>query len=393
MEFSTKALHADDEAHTTPDISPPIHVSTTFRYPSDWNTKAAIQRGFLPPEAVEPSDPEHVSKNHIYSRMSMDTRDRLEAVLGALENAHAVTYASGLAAVYAALIYYQPKRLIISKEGYHGTHGSVDLYKRGRDWVEIVHLEDFDGPYLSGDMIWLESPQNPRGEIYDIQAYKDKCPAGAIVAVDSTFSPPPLQYCLANGADVVMHSSTKFLGGHSDLLGGVLVVKDENAAKALRTDRTYLGSVMGNMESWLLLRSLRSLEVRVERQSQTATQLAAWLSSGASEKEPTLAVVNKVYHASLDQPDLLKKLNARPSGVLAIEFASVGYAISVCSKLKLIANATSLGGVESLIEWRAAVDNKIDPRICRLSVGLENVEDLKEDFRQAFALAIKEVAK
>jgi cystathionine gamma-synthase len=140
----------------------------------------------------------------------------------------------------------------------------------------------------------------------------------------------------------------------------------------------------------------RSLEVRVERQSQTATALAAWLSSGA-EKDPCLSIISRIHHASLSHPTLshenppklLEKQKAKPSGVFSIEFNSLHHARLVCSHLKLIANATSLGGVESLIEWRAAVDSKIDPRICRVSIGLENVEDLKNDFRQAFATAKK----
>lgn len=295
-------------------------------------------------------------------------------------------------------------------------------------------MEDESLSFASGDLVWLESPQNPRGEIYDIASFKNRCPAGAHVVVDSTFSPPPLQFCLANGADMVMHSSTKFLGGHSDLLGGVLVVKQQEMAKKLKGERLLLGSVMGSMEAWLLLRSLRTLEVRVMRQSATATALAAWLNSetacAVNPSTPTVlfsppppGIISRVWHASLplpshrgedqsattslsptsprreiasligpatasslDPPALLLKQGSLPSGVLSIEFTSPNFARLACMNLKLFVNATSIGGVESLIEWRAAVDPKIDSRVCRVSVGLEAVEDLVEDLSSVFLL-------
>ncbi|KAI8855078.1 Cys/Met metabolism PLP-dependent enzyme-domain-containing protein [Chytridium lagenaria] len=329
---------------TTSDVAPPIHVSTTYNYAKNWNEVAAIKNGHLPADELTANisaDP--VAKDHIYSR-------------------HAVTYASGLAAVIAAFQFYQPRRVIISNEGYHGTHGSLNLYKRGRDYLDGI-------PELkAGDLVWLESPAEPTWR--DLRLIKSKAPPGAIVAVDATFAPPPLQFCLAYGADVVMHSSTKFLGGHSDLLGG--------AAKQLRVDRTFAGSVMGNLESWLLLRSLRTLEVRVRKQSETATKLAEWLSKGDRSSDPTLLTVLRVWHGSIETTPghaFLKRVGAGYSGVLSIEFSTVDYARLVVSHLKLFKNATSLGGVESLIEWRAAIDPKIDPKICR---------DLKNDFRNAF---------
>ncbi|KAJ3329540.1 hypothetical protein HDU76_007695 [Blyttiomyces sp. JEL0837] len=426
LQFSTLALHTDQGS--TPDVAAPIHVSTTYNYSPAFNDKAAVQRGLLPAEDVPTDGLASLSlatREHIYSRDTIHTRDRVEAVLGALEDANAVTYASGLAAVSAAFTYWAPKRVIISKEGYHGTHGVLEVYKRGRSYLEVLHLEDNPKEFLPGDLIWLESPQNPRGEIYDIAGYKARCPEGAHVVVDSTFCPPPLQFCLELGADMVMHSSTKFLGGHSDMLGGVLMVKDKTVADALLRDRTNVGNVMGNFEAWLLLRSLRTLEVRVTGQATTAKAFAAWLSTHASvppaflpDPATTLktphppTVIRQVWHSTLRQNDLVfaqrdKILSSKTStktptflaknhalagcsGVLAIEFESHHHARLICSRLKLFKNATSLGGVESLIEWRAAVDPKIDPRICRISIGLEALEDLVEDWRRA-AAEVKEL--
>ncbi|KAJ3137934.1 hypothetical protein HK101_003794 [Irineochytrium annulatum] len=389
--FATKALHADQSA--TPDISPPIHVSTTYQYPSDWNEKAAQKFGLIANGNGLATAQASAKTFHIYSRDSIETRDRVEQVLGALESGHAVTYATGLAAINAAFNYYQPQRVIISKEGYHGTHGVLEIFKRGRPHIEVLHLEELGTEaFRAGDLIWLESPQNPRGECYDVEHYKSRCPPGAYVGVDSTFAPPPLQYCLKYGADMVMHSSTKFMGGHSDMLGGVLVVKESATAEKLKEDRMHLGSVMGNFECWLLLRSLRSLEVRVLKQSATATALAKWLNSGKNS-DPCLAAIARVWHGSISTTpghDFLKRVGAGYSGVLAIEFATPTIAWKVVSRLKYFKNATSLGGVESLIEWRAPVDPKIDKRVCRVSIGLEALEDLQADLRQTFLSVLNE---
>jgi cystathionine gamma-synthase len=283
----------------------------------------------------------------------------------------------------------------MSKEGYHGSHAAIELYTRNRQ-VTIEWLEDTTESRMKqlppSTLVWLESPQNPRGEVADLQYYRSNCPKSVIIAVDATFAPPPLQNLLSHGADYVMHSSTKFLGGHSDLLGGVLMTKENQHYSKLLQDRTNLGAVMGSMEAWLLLRSVRTLKVRVVQQSQSAAFLAHWLHS---KSEPCLSIVAKVWHASLpDHPghEASKRQGNGWSGVLAIEFTSLHHARLICSNLELFDNATSLGGCESLIEWRAAVDPKISPTLCRVNIGLEAVEDLQSDLRQGF-LKVAELAK
>ncbi|KAI9099892.1 Cys/Met metabolism PLP-dependent enzyme-domain-containing protein [Phlyctochytrium arcticum] len=385
---ATLAIHADPPATT--DVAPPIHVATTFRYASDWNDRYAVSRGWLPkvPAKGAANGSVESPKAHIYSRMSNETGDRLETVLGTLEGGYAVTYGSGLAAVTAALTHVCPSRIVMSQEGYHGVHGAIDVYRRGRN-VELLFLEKGEPEFKAGDLIWLESPQNPRGEVYDIAAYAAKTPSGATLAVDSTFAPPPLQKCLTAGAHIVMHSSTKFYGGHSDLLGGILVVGDEARAKQLRKDRENAGNVMGNLEAWLLLRSLRSLAVRVRQQSASAVEIARWLHA---RDEPATQIVERVWHGSIPgNPghDIILKQGEGYSGVMSIEFKSLHHARLICSNLDIIVNATSLGGCESLIEWRVAGDPKITPTLVRFSVGLEDVEDLKDDLRRAMLKVAK----
>ncbi|KAI9203267.1 Cys/Met metabolism PLP-dependent enzyme-domain-containing protein [Polychytrium aggregatum] len=403
LHLSTRALHAD-RSHSGVDVTCPLHVSTTYEYGQLLNDQRAVQQGYLDslPEPSPGAQAQTTASPHIYSRQSIESRERLEVVLGAIEGpeAHAVTYASGLAAIYAAFLFYQPRRVFISKEGYHGTHSSLQLYARGRDHVQIIHLEDAPSEFQPGDMIWLESPQNPRGEIYDVEYYVKARPKGAIVAVDATFSPPPLVFNLKHGVDVVMHSTTKFLGGHSDLLGGSLVVPSLETAQKLRADRTALGSVMGNMEAWLLLRSLRSLNVRVLQQSRSATAIAQWLNSrldgtNNNPEDDCLSIVEKVWHGSIPgHPghEVAKRLGMGHSGVFSVELTNASFARVLPRHLRLFVNATSLGGVESLIEWRAVQDPQISPKLCRVSVGLEDVEDLKHDLRQAFGAILREAA-
>ncbi|KAI8811152.1 Cys/Met metabolism PLP-dependent enzyme-domain-containing protein [Cladochytrium replicatum] len=392
--FETLAIHAD--AWQTSDVAPPLHVASTYKYADGFNDAAARRAGLLPPVDADYAGPLPVGDEHIYSRLSTDTRRRAETVIGALEGGKAVTYASGLAAATAAFLHVQPKRIFSSREGYYGVRGAMAIYVRTKPSVQVFHLEEEDAaaPYVfeEGDLIWLEMPQNPRGEVYDIRAYAARKPAGATIGVDSTFAPPPLQYCLQAGADIVMHSCTKYFGGHSDLLAGVLIVKDEQRVKQLFEDRDNLGNTMGNMEAWLLLRSLRTHKLRVLKQSETATNLATWLNSlitgtCCKEDEEALSIVERVWHGSVPgQPghEVIKREGWGYSPCMSIQFKSPHHARLVVPRFKYIINATSLGGVDSLIEWRYGVDPKIHPGVCRFSVGLEAFEDLKADLKAGF---------
>ncbi|KAF5388095.1 hypothetical protein D9615_000305 [Tricholomella constricta] len=370
----TVLVHGDAVANNIgPEVAPSISVSTTFRAPNP-----AIE----PPSPLSELDIRN-PKRHIYSRYTQ-------------QKGYALTYASGLAASYAALVFYQPKRIAIT-EGYHGCYATIEVYKKtkGAD-LQIIGIDD---EYQPGDLCWLETPLNPTGEaswkVRDIQYYADKVhKVGGKLLIDSTFAPPPLQYPFKFGADCVMHSGTKYFGGHSDLLCGILVVKALEEWKALHHDRTFLGSMMGSLEAWLLLRSLRTLHLRVPRQSATATTLAQWLNLIASTPKGQTyegvpgGVVARVWHSSLQGKDSRgfdpsTQLEGGWNPTFAILLDNAEYATHFPHLLKYFVPATSLGGIESLAEHRLQSDSGADPRIIRLSIGVEEVEDLKEDLRQA----------
>jgi cystathionine beta-lyase/cystathionine gamma-synthase len=244
--------------------------------------------------------------------------------------------------------------------------------------------------------VHLETPLNPTGEAFSIQKYADRAHArGALLSVDATFGPPGLQDPFQWGADFVMHSGTKYIGGHSDLLCGILATAATPAglerAQQLRADRLFLGAVLGSLEGWLGVRSLRTLELRVTRQSENAEKLVAWLQGALDGKtedsQAVKAVVSKVAHASLQTADFSWLKQQMPNGagpVFSFYMHTSTQARSLPSKLRLFDHATSLGGVESLIEWRRMSDATVDERLLRVSVGVENWEDLKADFLAAF---------
>lgn len=246
----------------------------------------------------------------------------------------------------------------------------------------------------AGDVIHLETPINPLGTAYNIEEYAKKAHArGAYLIVDATFAPPGLQDPFLWGADIVMHSGSKYFGGHSDILCGVLATQREDWHKRLMADRLHLGSVMGNMESWLGCRSLRTLELRVQRQSQDTTKLVSWLVDAQKKPNPApdsdeaavQAVLGEVFHASLQkEPWLAKQMPNGFGPVFAIMMKKEDHARRLPSKLSFFDHATSLGGVESLIEWRTMSDAGVDRRLLRVSVGLENWEDLRNDMTSAF---------
>ena len=264
---------------------------------------------------------------------------------------------------------------------------------------EILPLDCAEADLGPGDVVHLETPVNPTGEAFQIERFARKAHArGAYLLVDATFGPPGLQDPFVWGADVVMHSGTKYLGGHSDLLCGVLASRKEGWVEGLKGERTYLGSVMGSLEGWLGSRSLRTLEVRVQRQSSNCERLVSWLHGvleGAEEEEGGESVreaVERVRHASLQTDDMAWLRAQMPHGygpVFAITVKDEGLARRLPSRLELFHHATSLGGVESLIEWRAMSDETVDTRLLRISVGLEHWEDLRNDLVKGFR-ALKE---
>lgn len=329
---------------------------------------------------------------HVYSRHTAPTSTRLETILAPLVKAPCLTYASGLAALHAAYVYLNPGRVSIG-DGYHGSHGVLNIQQK-LCGTRMLPLHCPASDLQQGDVIHLETPLNPTGEAYNIAEYAEKAHSrGAILLVDSTFGPPGLQDPFEWGADIVMHSGTKYLGGHSDMLCGVLATNKKQWLAGLREERMFLGSVMGNMESWLGVRSLRTLDLRVKRQSENASRLVQWLdfcqnSDGAGEEtELVKTVVEKIQHASLQHKDMPWLKQQMPNGfgpVFAIWAKEERMAKQLPSLLSLFHHATSLGGVESLIEWRSMSDPTVDSRVLRVSVGVEDWEDLKADLMRGF---------
>ncbi|KAI4115972.1 MAG: hypothetical protein LQ345_003527 [Seirophora villosa] len=384
---TTQAIHADDSLNNFEDVAPPMHVSTTFRYTND-------------PDRLIPAADAEISNSeaHVYSRLTAPNATRLEQLLSSLVHAPCLTYSSGLAALHAAYVLLHPKRVSIGG-GYHGSHGVLQLHQR-LSGTEVLSLDCATSDLGAGDVIHLESPLNPTGEAYNIKEFAGKAHArGAILLVDATFGPPGLQDPFEWGADIVMHSGTKYVGGHSDMLCGILATNNQAWLAGLKEDREFLGSVMGSMEGWLGVRSVRTLDLRIKRQSENANKLVQWLdrcrNKDSVDKEAALikSVVHSIKHASLQHEDMHWLKKQMPNGfgpVFAIWMEEKWMARRLPSLLSLFHHATSLGGVESLIEWRSMSDSTVDPRLVRVSVGIEDFEDLKADFINGFQALAKE---
>ncbi|KAK7049604.1 hypothetical protein VNI00_005635 [Paramarasmius palmivorus] len=369
-----------------PEVTPSISMATTFRAPSD-------------PDALLTDVDFRNPKRHVYSRYTQDISTRAEHILSKINDGYAITYASGLAACFAAMLHYKPKRVAI-RDGYWGTHQTLQAYQKSKGTQ--VPMIDLDDEFQPGDICWVETPVNPTGESRDIAYYAEKIhKIGGKLIVDSTLAPPPLQYPFDFGADCIVHSGTKYFGGHSDLLCGVLVVKSETEWTTLMSDRTYMGTMMGSLEAWLLLRSLRTLHLRVTRQSETATGLARWLqlvvdntSSGLSYDGVPAGLVTKVFHSSLQGADARNfdpksQMKGGWNATFAIHLSEIVYAKNLPFCTHYFIPATSLGGVESLIEYRARADPKEHPLLIRLSIGCEDLDELKDDLRKAFQKVVE----
>ncbi|EJD01392.1 cystathionine gamma-synthase [Fomitiporia mediterranea MF3/22] len=381
----TRLIHGDASL-SKDEVAPSISVTTTFKTPTDIGT---ITNGFDPLNPVR----------HVYSRYTQDNSTRAEKILSEINGGYALTYASGLTSSFAALVHYNPTCIAITG-GYHGCYQTIAIYRRIKE-VKIISIDD---EYEEGTLCWLETPLNPTGEARNIQYYADKVHAAkGHLLIDSTFGPPPLQYPFKWGADCIMHSGTKYFGGHSDLLCGILIVKSLDQWKELWSDRTYAGNMMGSLEAWLLLRSLRTFHLRIPRQSRTATALAQWLDrvsqtpAGQEWDGVPGGIIHKVFHTSLQARtatwDIAKQMDGGWSATFSFLLEKKEYAAVLPYLVRYLVAATSLGGVESLIEHRMSSDPSSDPRLIRVSIGVEELEDLKADFRQALKRAAQEKAK
>lgn len=317
--------------------------------------------------------------------------EALEVAVGQLEGGHAVAFSSGMAAI-AALFDLVPAggRVVAPADCYFGVGELLaDAQQQGRWTVDRVDLTDtaaVQAAVVGADLLWLETPSNPLMEVADLPALcaagRD---AGAITGVDNTFATPLLQQPLALGADISVHSATKFIGGHSDLLSGITIARDEVLAARLRHRRGMTGATPGVLEAFLALRGLRTLALRLDRGQANATELARRL-----DEHPA---VGRVRYPGLSSDPGHRTAAAQMTGfgaVLAFEVADAPTADQLCADLQVIVHATSLGGVESTIERRSklAGQEHVPPGLLRLSVGCEHIDDLWADLSTALARAI-----
>jgi len=367
--LAAKALHAIDKA--TGAIVPPISLATTFARDANY-------------QLIDDRD---------YARDKNPTFLAVEATLTALEQgAEARVFSSGMAAATVAIrsIVKPGDHIVAPRVGYYALRNWLARFCAkwhvGLDAVDMTDLDAVRATIRKGEtkLVWIETPANPTWDVTDIAAVSQLAhEAGALAVVDSTCATPVLTQPLAFGADLVMHSATKYLGGHSDVLAGALVTKVTditwNEITQMRHDE---GALLGAVEAFLLLRGMRTLYPRVERQCKTAQSLAERLS-----QVPDIAVHYPGLRGHPQHRVSQVQMKGGYGGMLSIRVGARD-PLEVVKKLQVWLPATSLGGVESLVEHRASVEGPTSPTpkdLLRLSVGLEHEEDLFDDLRQALA--------
>ncbi|HZF08469.1 MAG TPA: cystathionine gamma-synthase [Thermoanaerobaculia bacterium] len=375
--FSTRAIHAGQPPDPrTGAVNVPIYQTSTY-----------VQEGL------------GENKGYEYARLDNPTRDALEANVAALEGGYAGhAFASGMAAISALMTLWSAgDHVIVSEDVYGGTYRLFDKvlerYGLRFSWVDTTNLAAVQAAFTGETrMVFLETPTNPMMQISDIAAIAEIAHArGAIVAVDNTFLSPYLQRPLALGADVVVHSGTKFLNGHSDVLNGMLVSSRKEHAEAFAFAQKCSGGVPSPFECFLVLRGLKTLPVRMERHEQNARAIAGYL-----VRHPK---VKRVLYAGLtDHPgyEIQKRQASGFGSMITFDMGSLEAAGQLLRQVRLLSLAESLGGVESLISHPASMTHaSVEPErrrklgitdgLVRISVGIEDLDDLLADLDQALA--------
>jgi len=377
--FSTNAIHAGQKPDpTTGAVITPIHPSSTFAQ----DGVGGLREG-----------------GYEYSRSANPTRTALQECLAALEGGrHAVAFGSGMGAsdVLMRVLLKPGDHVVIPHDAYGGTFRLVDkIFTQWGIAYTPVDLGDVDALRAAvrpeTRVVWCETPTNPLLGIADIAALASVAHEGnARLVVDNTFASPYLQNPLGLGADVVLHSTTKYVGGHSDVVGGALVTGDDELAEQILFTQNSVGSVPGPFDAWLTLRGVKTLAVRMERHSDNAERVVELLSSHAA--------VSHVHYPGLPSHpghEIAAKQMRRFGGMVSFQVAGGREAaLKVCAATELFTLAESLGGVESLIEHPGAMTHAsvagsalaVPDNLVRLSVGIEDVEDLLEDLRTALGV-------
>ncbi len=377
--FATRVIHAGQEHDpVTGAVMQPIYQTSTYAQESP-----GVHKGF------------------VYARGANPTRFAYERCIADLENGtRGFAFASGMAAIGTMLELFPAGANVIAMDDVYG--GTFRLFERVRrdsanmsftyiDLTDPDNLERVITPETK--LVWLETPTNPLLKIVDIEAIsKIAKKHGLMVGVDNTFASPYCQRPLDFGADIVMHSATKFLGGHSDVIGGVLVVKDKDLGDRLAFLQNSIGGIQGPFDSFLALRGLKTLALRLERSSENAMALAEWL-----ETHPAIERVNYPGLKSHPGHEIAKRQMDAFGGMLTIFLkGGLDAAKTMLERVELFTLAESLGGVESLIEHPGIMTHAsipperraelgVDDALVRLSVGVENIDDLKRDLEGALA--------
>ena len=377
MRFSTRAIHAgQDPDPATGSVTVPVYLTSTYQQPG----------------------PGREGK-YVYSRTANPTRTALEECLASLEEGRGgLAFSSGLAATTTILLSLQKGDHVIAGDDiYGGTYRLFEqiLRKYGLQftYVNPEDPENVDKAVRKNTkLIWIETPTNPLMRIVDIrQISKIGKKAGALLVVDNTFMSPYLQNPLQHGADVVVHSTTKYLGGHSDLIGGATVTKNEDFQTRLKYLQNAVGAVPGPLDCYLVLRGIKTLAVRMDRHNENSKAISEVLT-----KEPKVEKVNYPGLPDHPQRNIIKRQMRGNGGMLSFQLKGNFNQIKKFLKaLRIFTVAESLGGVESLIEHPASMTHASVPKerllrlgisdnLIRVSVGIEDVEDLIQDLNKGF---------
>jgi cystathionine beta-lyase/cystathionine gamma-synthase len=372
MDFETRAIHEGQEPDpATGAVTVPIYQTSTY---------------------VQEAVGEH--KGYDYSRVANPTRTALQLCLASLESAeHGIAFSSGLGAVTTIMHLLNPgDRVVLIADVYGGVYRMTSQVYEPKGYAfEYLPAAEFENLSAHLDektrLVWIETPSNPLLNIVDIQnAAEAAHDAGAILAVDNTFATPYLQRPLELGADIVVHSTTKYLGGHSDVIGGFAATTDPTIADRLFFLQKSLGAVPGPFDCWLVLRGVKTLAVRMRQHCKSAHAIAAFL-----ERHPR---VERVFYPGLPEHPghaIAARQMRDFGGMISFQVESEEEAATLVARTKLFKLAESLGGVESLIELPARMTHAstadapfaAPPNLIRLSVGLESAEDLIADLEAA----------
>ena len=377
MGFSTDAIHAGQRPDpVTGAVITPIYQTSTY---------AQEELG------------KH--KGYEYGRTQNLTREAMEKNIAALEKGnYGIAFSSGVAATQALMsLVKSGDNVIVSRNVYGGTYRLFELvmtdYGLNYSWINTSEITNIEGAIKENTkMVFLETPTNPMLNLTDLKAASEICKKHNLISiVDNTFMSPYFQNPLTMGIDIVLHSSTKYINGHSDVIGGILITNDEKIHSRLRYIQNAAGAIPSPFDCWLILRSTKTLAVRMERHNKNAVELAEYLSKSS--------FVKKVYYPGLSshpQHELAKRQMRGFGGMISVELIDMEVAKKLLKNVKVFTLGESLGGVESLISHPASMTHASVPKeereklgvtdtLVRFSVGIEDIEDLIEDINQAIS--------